>query len=269
MNSSTVNVTAISISSAPRRAGRRWGLRLLTIRLSVATGRRMISDSNCSQKAGIWSRVHVARPPPGPMRAGSENRGREDPHVPRGGRRSSDAGRHGPGTARPTAVAGRSPFARPIRSSRTAPPARGLLVGSAHPTRFAPEARHVHAGLRSANGVEFERTASGTSSSSGARRRSPTSASSPRARASVHQVNLEHLAKVVMVRDGVARPRQPGGDRQPHDHDQRPGRGRVGRGRDRGRGVHARPAIYMVTPEVVGFKLTASCPRGRRPPTWC
>ena len=43
--------------------------------------------------------------------------------------------------------------------------------------------------------------------------------------------------------------------RQPHHHDQWPGRARLGRRRDRGRGGDARPAVSMLIPEVVGFRL--------------
>ena len=63
----------------------------------------------------------------------------------------------------------------------------------------------------------------------------------------VHQVNLEYLADVVTARpdaDGTLDrlPRHAGRDRLAHDHDQRPGRRRLGRGRDRGRGRAPRPA---------------------------
>ncbi len=58
----------------------------------------------------------------------------------------------------------------------------------------------------------------------------------------VHQVNLEFLAKCVFLlrRRGGARgvARYAGGHRQSHHDDQRPRRGRLGRGRDRGRGGH-------------------------------
>ncbi len=64
----------------------------------------------------------------------------------------------------------------------------------------------------------------------------------PPATGIVHQVNLEYLAKVVLTRDGVAFPGQPGRHRQPHHDDQRPGRRRLGRRRDRGRSGDARPA---------------------------
>ncbi len=62
----------------------------------------------------------------------------------------------------------------------------------------------------------------------------------------VHQVNIEHLARVVFPRDGRRRaaglPRHLRRHRLAHHHGQRPRRGRLGRRRHRGRGGHARPA---------------------------
>ena len=58
----------------------------------------------------------------------------------------------------------------------------------------------------------------------------------------VHQVNIEYLARVVMVRDGEAYPDTLRRHRLAHHHGQRPGRARLGRRRHRGRGGHARPA---------------------------
>ncbi len=58
----------------------------------------------------------------------------------------------------------------------------------------------------------------------------------------VHQVNIEHLARAVMVRDGQALPRHPGRHRLAHHDGQRPRRARLGRRRHRGRGRDARPA---------------------------
>ncbi len=58
----------------------------------------------------------------------------------------------------------------------------------------------------------------------------------------VHQVNIEHLAQVVYVRDGVAYPDTCVGHGQSYDDGQRARRGRLGRRWDRGRGRHARPA---------------------------
>ena len=84
--------------------------------------------------------------------------------------------------------------------------------------------------------------ANDTSSSSGGRRRSTNFRVVPPATGIVHQVNLEYLGKVVQMRDGVRVSRFAGRHRLAHDDDQRPGRRRLGRRRDRGRGVHARPA---------------------------
>ena len=58
----------------------------------------------------------------------------------------------------------------------------------------------------------------------------------------VHQVNIEHLARVVMVRDGQAYPDTLRRHRLAHHHGQRPGRAGLGRRRHRGRGRDARPA---------------------------
>src|SRR5690606_8114107 len=72
----------------------------------------------------------------------------------------------------------------------------------------------------------------------------------------VHQVNLEYLAKVVMIKDGVALPDSLVGN---DSHTTMiNGLGVVGWGVG---GIEAEACmlgqpIYMVTPEVVGFKLT-------------
>ena len=58
----------------------------------------------------------------------------------------------------------------------------------------------------------------------------------------VHQVNIEHLARTVMVRDGQAYPDTLRRHRLAHHHGQRPRRARLGRRRHRGRGRDARPA---------------------------
>ena len=61
-----------------------------------------------------------------------------------------------------------------------------------------------------------------------------------------------------------------GGHRLPLHHGQRSGRARLGRGRHRGRGRHARPAVLHAGPRRRGC---ASHRRARRrrpqPPTWC
>src|SRR5215213_8020216 len=78
----------------------------------------------------------------------------------------------------------------------------------------------------------------------------------------VHQVNLEHLAKVVFTRDGVAFPDTLVGT---DSHTTMVnGLGVVGWGVG---GIEAEACmlgqpIYLVTPEVVGFKLTGQLPEG-------
>ena len=84
----------------------------------------------------------------------------------------------------------------------------------------------------------------------------------PPATGIVHQVNLEYLAKVVMVRDGVARPDSLVGT---DSHTTMiNGLGVVGWGVG---GIEAEACmlgqpIYMVTPQVVGFKLHGKLPEG-------
>ena len=58
----------------------------------------------------------------------------------------------------------------------------------------------------------------------------------------VHQVNIEYLARVVMVARRQGLPRHLRRHRLAHHDGQRPGRARLGRRRHRGRGGHARPA---------------------------
>ena len=61
----------------------------------------------------------------------------------------------------------------------------------------------------------------------------------------VHQVNIEHLARVVMARGGRRGLGLPGHLRRhrlAHHHAERPRHPRLGRRRHRGRGGHARPA---------------------------
>ena len=70
--------------------------------------------------------------------------------------------------------------------------------------------------------------------------------------------------------DGLGLPRHAGRHRLPHPHGQRPRRGRLGRGRHRGRGGHARPAHLDAHPRRwSASSCTASCPRAPPPPTWC
>jgi aconitate hydratase len=84
----------------------------------------------------------------------------------------------------------------------------------------------------------------------------------PPATGIVHQVNLEYLAKVVMVRDGVAFPDSLVGT---DSHTTMiNGLGVVGWGVG---GIEAEACmlgqpIYMVTPQVVGFKLHGELPEG-------
>src|SRR4051794_27965032 len=84
----------------------------------------------------------------------------------------------------------------------------------------------------------------------------------PPATGIVHQVNLEYLAKVVQTRDGVAFPDSLVGT---DSHTTMiNGLGVVGWGVG---GIEAEACmlgqpIYLVTPEVVGFKLTGSLPEG-------
>ena len=84
----------------------------------------------------------------------------------------------------------------------------------------------------------------------------------PPATGIVHQVNLEYLAKVVMVTDGVAYPDSLVGT---DSHTTMiNGLGVVGWGVG---GIEAEAVmlgqpIYMLTPEVVGFKLTGALPEG-------
>ena len=68
-----------------------------------------------------------------------------------------------------------------------------------------------------------------------------------------HQVNLEHLGQVVHGARRGRVPRHARRDGLAHDHDQRPGRARVGRRRHRGRGGDARAA-----------DVHAAAARGRR-----
>ncbi|MDB5335481.1 MAG: aconitase [Planctomycetaceae bacterium] len=84
----------------------------------------------------------------------------------------------------------------------------------------------------------------------------------PPATGIVHQVNLEYLAKVVLMKDGVAYPDSLVGT---DSHTTMiNGLGVVGWGVG---GIEAEAVmlgqpIYMLTPEVVGFKLTGSLPEG-------
>ena len=86
----------------------------------------------------------------------------------------------------------------------------------------------------------------------------------------VHQVNLEYLASVVFRCGRRGLPRHAGGHGFPHHHDQRPGRAGLGRGRHRGRGLHAGPAHLHAA--AAGGRLQAAraaCAKAAPPPTWC
>ncbi len=94
----------------------------------------------------------------------------------------------------------------------------------------------------------------------------------PPATGIVHQVNLEYLAKGVLLKSegGETRrhARHAGRHRLPHHDDQRPRRPRLGRRRDRGRGGDARPAALHGDP--AGRRLPprrASSARARPRPT--
>ena len=83
----------------------------------------------------------------------------------------------------------------------------------------------------------------------------------------VHQVNIEHLARVVFTRevDGIYRrlPRHLRRHRLPHHDGQRHRRGRLGRRRHRGRGRDARPAGVDADPAGGRLQAQRRPPRGR------
>ena len=105
-------------------------------------------------------------------------------------------------------------------------------------------------------------TASATSSCAGARARSPTPGSSRPSTGIVHQVNLEHLARVVEVRDGVAFPDTLVGT---DSHTTMVnGLGVLGWGVG---GIEAEAAmlgepVSMLVPQVVGVRLFGELPEG-------
>ena len=82
----------------------------------------------------------------------------------------------------------------------------------------------------------------------------------------VHQVNLEYLAAGCFPRAGATAMDRlsgfAGGHRFAHHDDQRTRRARLGRGRHRSRGLHARPAGFHAAAAVVGFKLHGKLPEG-------
>jgi aconitate hydratase len=87
-----------------------------------------------------------------------------------------------------------------------------------------------------------------------------------------HQVNLEYLAQVVWTAAGRRRHlRLPGQllrHGQPHDDGERPRRARLGRGRHRGGGGHARPADRHADPGRDRLPLTGRLREGVTRPTW-
>ncbi|MBK8934254.1 MAG: hypothetical protein IPM76_18440 [Chloroflexi bacterium] len=115
----------------------------------------------------------------------------------------------------------------------------------------------------SASNVNSCATANAAPSRNGAKKPLKTSASCRRLTGIVHQVNLEYLADVVADqtrgRWPDALPRQPRRHRFAYN-DQRPGRGRLGRRRHRSRSGDVEPAHHILTPDVVGVKLTGSLP---------
>ncbi len=78
----------------------------------------------------------------------------------------------------------------------------------------------------------------------------------------VHQVNIEHLARVVIRPRRRRLPRHGGRHRLAHHDGQRPRRARLGRRRHRGRGGHARPAGVHADPP--GGRLQALRQAARR-----
>ncbi len=87
----------------------------------------------------------------------------------------------------------------------------------------------------------------------------------------VHQVNIEHLARVVLTRDRrrASPTRTPGRHRLAHPMQN--GLGVLGWGVG---GIEAEAAmlgqpISMLIPKVVGFRLTGELTGGTPPPTWC
>ena len=87
----------------------------------------------------------------------------------------------------------------------------------------------------------------------------------------VHQVNLEYLADVVTARADRSRqprriPGHPGRDGLAHHHGQRPGRRRLGRGRDRGGGRAPGPAAVPAAPDRRRVPSRRRAPLGRPPP---
>jgi len=109
--------------------------------------------------------------------------------------------------------------------------------------RAVDEYGHAQALARN-NEMEFSAIMSATPSALGAQSAFRNLAVVPPDTGIVHQVNLEHLARVVFAVP-IQAPRRHAGYpdtlvvRLAHHHDQRPGRAGLGRGRHRSRGRHA------------------------------
>ena len=92
----------------------------------------------------------------------------------------------------------------------------------------------------------------------------------PPATGIVHQVNLEYLAKVVQVRDGVAFPDSLVGTDSHTTMINGLGVVGLGRGRDRSRGVHAGAADLYGDAAGGGVPTAwATCRKDRRRRIWC
>jgi aconitate hydratase len=120
--------------------------------------------------------------------------------------------------------------------------------------------------------IEFERNGERYEFLRGASRRSATSSVVPPATGIVHQVNLEHLARVVMTKEERAKRSR---SRTPRRHRQHTtminGLGVLGWGVG---GIEAEAVmlgqpIYMLIPRWSASSSPASCPRARPRPTWC
>ena len=159
------------------------------------------------------------------------------------------------------------------RRSRADQPARPGRAGD-RPLRAGRRVRHARRLPRQRRAGVRAKPASATPSCAGARAPSSTSRSCPPDTGIVHQVNLEYLAAGGLPAERHGRdpglPRHAGRHRLAHDDDQRPGRARLGRRRDRGRGGDARPADVDADPAGARRSgCTASCPRARPRPTSC
>ena len=150
------------------------------------------------------------------------------------------------------------------RSTRWPPPSWSSTTRSS-PTSSAPTTPRPATSPWSTSA-----TASATSSCAGGRRRSTSSRSCRPSTGIVHQVNIEALARVVMVRNGQAYPDTCVGTDSHTTMVNGLGVLGLGRRRHRGRGRDARPAGEHADP--AGRRLQAdrrAARRARPPPTWC